>query len=81
MCLGDIGTVAALADEGGVPVALVRVEDGTVRRCGVFVPGVEVGSAVLLHLGHVVEVLDRDLAADALALRGAGLEPRREESP
>jgi hydrogenase maturation factor len=69
MCLGEIGTVAALDDEAGPPVARVRAPDGAERRCGVFAPGVEVGSAVLVHLGYVVEVLDPERAAQAVALR------------
>jgi hydrogenase maturation factor len=80
MCLGDIGTVTSLGDDAGVPVAVVRTPGGEERRCGVFAPGVEIGSAVLLHLGYVVEVLDPERAADAVALRRAVPRPG-EESP
>ncbi len=69
MCLALYGTVHALREEGGVPVALVRVQGGPERWCGVFATGVGVGSAVLLHSGYVVDVLDPERAAEAAGLR------------
>lgn len=69
MCLGAIATVVETWDEGGVPMA--SVDDGRERSsaCLLYVPEVEAGDRVLVHLGFAVERLDPDAADDALRLR------------
>jgi hydrogenase maturation factor len=68
MCLGEITTLAEAWDEDGV--RLGRLGNGSVVPLA-FVPGATPGSALLVHLGIPVEVLDAEIAAEALALRGA----------
>ncbi len=68
MCLGAIATLVEAWDEDGA--RLGRLDDGSVVPLA-FAPGAEPGSALLVHLGIPVEVLDGDAAAEALALRGA----------
>jgi hydrogenase expression/formation protein HypC len=69
MCLGVVGTVTEIWDEGGVPMG--TVDDGREQTavCLLYVPEVEPGDAVLVHLGFAVERLDPDRAEEATALR------------
>jgi hypothetical protein len=66
MCLGGITTLADAWEEDGARVG--RLEDGSVVPLA-FVPDAVPGSALLVHLGIPVEVLDPGAAAEALALR------------
>jgi len=66
MCLGAIATLAEAWDEDGARVG--RLADGSVVSLA-FVPDARAGSVLLVHLGVPVEVLDADVAGDALALR------------
>jgi hydrogenase maturation factor len=66
MCLGTITRVEAAWVEGGA--RLGRLSDGSVVPL-TYVPGAAAGSVVLVHLGIPVEVLEPEVAADALHLR------------
>ena len=66
MCLGTIGTLVECWEADGVRVG--RLDTGAVVSLA-FVPDARAGSALLVHLGIPVEVLDAAAAADALALR------------
>jgi hypothetical protein len=70
MCLGDITTLTDVWDEDGA--RLGRLADGTVVPLA-FVPDAAPGASLLVHLGVPVEVLDADVAAEALALRAPAL--------
>lgn len=69
MCLGVLGTVTRVWDEGGVPMADVDLGDRTQVACLLYQPSVGVGAEVLIHTGFVVDALDPERAADARALR------------
>jgi len=71
MCLGSIARLVAIRDHGGATIG--RLEDGCEVSLS-FVPRARVGDQLLLHLGIPVEVLDPDVAEEALALRGASAE-------
>jgi hydrogenase maturation factor len=66
MCLGEITSLRDAWEEGGARVG--RLADGSVVSLA-FVPHARPGSALLVHLGVPVEVLDDEVAARALALR------------
>ena len=68
MCLGTIETLVECWDSDGARVG--RLDSGAVVPLA-FVPDARTGSALLVHLGIPVEVLDAAAAADALALRTA----------
>lgn len=74
MCLGSIGRVIEVWDEGGVPMAEVESSDTSTAACLLYHPGVSVGDNVLVHMGFVVDVLDEQLASEARGLR-AGIVP------
>jgi hydrogenase maturation factor len=69
MCLGSIGRLDRVWDEGGLTMGIVDYGDRQEAACLMYVPDVEVGSDVLVHMGFVLEVLDPARAADARALR------------
>lgn len=69
MCLGAIGRVRKIWDEGGVPVAEVEANGELNNVCLLYVPEATVGDSVLVHLGFAVELLEPDRAAAALDLR------------
>jgi hydrogenase maturation factor len=73
MCLGQVGVVTRVWEEGGVPLALVDVDSGTVTACLLAAPEVVEGTSVLLHLGFVVEVLDSASANEARRLRAEAM--------
>jgi hydrogenase maturation factor len=66
MCLGEITSLLDAWDESGA--RLGRLADGSVVSLA-FVPDARPGSSLLVHLGIPVEVLDDEVAAEALALR------------
>ena len=68
MCLGSIEILAETWDEDGARVG--RLESGRTVPLG-FLPSARPGAYVLLHLGIPVEVLETDVAREALALREA----------
>jgi hydrogenase maturation factor len=70
MCLGTVGVVVEVWDENGIPMANVETASAhTQRVCLVAHPGSAEGARVLVHSGFVVQVLDPQAAADAVALR------------
>ena len=68
MCLGSIEVLTETWDEDGARVG--RLESGRTVPLG-FLPSAQPGAYVLLHLGIPVEVLETDIAHEALALREA----------
>ena len=66
MCVGTIARLAEAWDGEGA--RLGRLHDGCVVPLS-FVPDARQGDHLLLHLGIPVEVLDPDIAREALALR------------
>ena len=78
MCLGRLGTVTKVWDEGGVPLSLVDTGGAAERACLLGFPDVREGADVLVHMGFVVEVLDPAMAADARRLRS---QSETEEEP
>jgi hydrogenase expression/formation protein HypC len=69
VCLGEIGRVVSVWEEGGRPVAVVRTADAELRASLLYLPEAQEGAYVLMHLGFAVELLDARDAAAALALR------------
>ena len=69
MCLGDIGVITKVWQEGGVPLALVDVRSTTETVCLLATPDVGEGASVLVHMGFVLEVLDPERAEEAKRLR------------
>ncbi len=72
MCLGKVGVITEVWDEGGVPMARLETTSTTTETvCLLAHPGLEEGARVLVHSGFVVQVLDPDTAAEAARLRSA----------
>lgn len=69
MCLGSIGRIVRVWDEGGVPMAHVESGESGGPACLMYVPHAGVGSHVLVHTGFAIEVLSDEAAAEAVALR------------
>ena len=72
MCLGTLGRIGRVWDEGGVPMAAVDAAVGEVAACLLYHPDAVVGDHVLVHMGFVLEVLDADRASEAAAIRRIG---------
>jgi hydrogenase maturation factor len=68
MCLGTIHVLEEVWEETGARVG--RLDDGSVVTLG-YVPAATPNAYVLVHLGIPVEILSREDAEAALALRGA----------
>lgn len=66
MCVGAILTLLEEHEEDGVRVGLL--DDGSTVPLS-FVPDARVGAQLLVHLGLPVEVLDSEVAREALCLR------------
>lgn len=58
VCLGTVGVITAVRDEGGLPMALINTAQGTVSACLLTCPEAGVGQAVLVHCGYVLKILD-----------------------
>ena len=69
MCLGSVGRIIRIWDEGGVPMAEVDFGTRTDAVCLLYQPQATINSPVLVHMGFVMEELDEERANDALALR------------
>lgn len=65
MCVGSLGVIERIWDEGGVPMAAV----GDTAVCLFYTPGASVGDTVLVHIGYAVEIIEAQRAAQARALR------------
>ena len=68
MCLGIPGKVIEISDEGELRMA--RVDFGGVRKeaCLAYVPEVQVGDYVIVHVGFAISVLDEEEAQKTLEL-------------
>lgn len=69
MCLGVISQLEAAWEDGGTRVG--RLANGSVVSLA-FVPEAGPGAQLLVHLGIPVEVLDPEVAREAVELRGGG---------
>lgn len=68
MCLGAIVCLQEIWDSGGMTMGRGDETNGDVVNLA-YVPDVEAGDHVLVHLGFALEVLDPDTAAQAIAER------------
>jgi hydrogenase expression/formation protein HypC len=68
MCLGIPGKVVEIDDAGDLRMA--RVDFGGVRKeaCLAYVPEVEVGDYVIVHVGFAISQLDEEEAQKTLEL-------------
>jgi hydrogenase expression/formation protein HypC len=68
MCLGIPGKVIEVRDEGGLKMG--RVDFGGVRKeaCLAYVPEVEPGDYVIVHVGFAISHVDEDEALRTLEL-------------
>jgi len=68
MCLGIPGKVIEVRDEGGLRMG--RVDFGGVRKeaCLAYVPEVEPGDYVIVHVGFAISHVDEDEALRTLEL-------------
>lgn len=71
MCLGIPGRVTAVADDAGLRTGVV--DFGGVRRdvCLAYVPDVEVGDYVVVHVGFAISRLDEAEALRTLEIIAA----------
>lgn len=69
MCLGSVGRLVRVWDEGGIAMGMVDYGTREEAACLMYLPDVPAGTDVLVHMGFVLEVLDPERAADARALR------------
>lgn len=65
MCLGALGIIEHIWDEGGLPMASVNGEP----VCLMYTPEAGTGDSVIVHLGYVVEIIDSKRATQASRLR------------
>ena len=68
MCLGIPGKVVEINDEG--PLRMGRVDFGGVRKeaCLAYVPEVQVGDYVIVHVGFAISALDEEEAQKTLEM-------------
>ncbi|MFN8520636.1 MAG: HypC/HybG/HupF family hydrogenase formation chaperone [Chloroflexota bacterium] len=68
MCLGIPGRVTEIRDEGGL--AMGKVDFGGVRKdaCLAYLPRVEVGDYVIVHVGFAISRLDEEEALRTLEI-------------
>ncbi len=73
MCLGDLGVVVGFSPvRTGRDVVVVRTDRGEVDATVLLAPDVRPGDRVVVHSGHVLEVLSPARADEAALLRGVG---------
>ena len=70
MCLGIPGKVMEIRDEGGL--AMGKVDFGGVRKdaCLAYLPEIEVGDYVIIHVGFAISRLDEAEALKTLEILG-----------
>ena len=68
MCLGIPGKVIEIDDEG--PLRMARVDFGGVRKeaCLAYVPEVQLGDYVIVHVGFAISQLDEEEALRTLEM-------------
>ena len=68
MCLGIPGKVVEISDEG--PLKMARVDFGGVRKeaCLAYVPEVQLGDYVIVHVGFAISQVDEEEALRTLEL-------------
>lgn len=68
MCLGIPGKVIEISDEG--PLKMARVDFGGVRKeaCLAYVPEVQLGDYVIVHVGFAISQVDEEEALRTLEL-------------
>lgn len=70
MCLGVPGKVIELYQAGGLKMAKVDFGGVTREACLEYVPEVEIGQYVVIHVGFAISVLNEEEAMETLALLG-----------
>ena len=70
MCLGIVGRISSIWDEGGLPMGRISGQSEERAVCLAYHPDVTIGTPVLAHMGFVLEVLDDERLAAAETLRG-----------
>jgi len=68
MCLGIPGKVVEIRDDG--PLRMARVDFGGVRKeaCLAYVPEVQLGAYVIVHVGFAISQLDEEEALKTIEL-------------
>jgi hydrogenase expression/formation protein HypC len=68
MCLGIPGKVVEIRDDG--PLRMARVDFGGVRKeaCLAYVPEVQLGEYVIIHVGFAISVVDEEEALRTLEM-------------
>jgi hydrogenase expression/formation protein HypC len=68
MCLGIPGKVVEISDEG--PLKMARVDFGGVRKeaCLAYVPEVQLGDYVIVHVGFAISQVDEEEALRTLEM-------------
>jgi hydrogenase expression/formation protein HypC len=81
VCLGIPGAVLDLYETSGIRMGHVDFGGAAREVCMAYVPEVEVGDYVIVHVGFAISVLDQEEAAETLALIGEafGFEPAMPE--
>ena len=71
MCLGIPGKVIEIRDDAGLPMG--KVDFGGVRKeaCLAYVPEVQVGDYVIVHVGFAISHLDEEEAMKTLEILGS----------
>lgn len=68
MCLGIPGQVTEIYEQDGVPMG--KVDFGGVRKevCLIYLPEMEIGNYVIVHVGFAITQIDEKSAQETLAL-------------
>jgi hydrogenase expression/formation protein HypC len=68
MCLGIPGRVVEIRDDGGLPMG--KVDFGGVRKdaCLAYIPEVQLGDYVIIHVGFAISRVDEDEALKTLEI-------------
>ena len=67
MCLGVPGKVVEIYDAGGLKMAKVDFSGITREACLEYIPDVEIGQYVVIHVGFAISKLDEEEAKLSLA--------------
>jgi hydrogenase expression/formation protein HypC len=68
MCLGIPGRVVEIRDDGGLPMG--KVDFGGVRKdaCLAYIPEVQLGDYVIIHVGFAISRIDEEEALKTLEI-------------